>query len=183
MPWRGPKPILMNMPEQIVVPARKDRIRLQTAAVLFAVVASAAVMFSLEQIMHRDLRLIALVLASLGVVGFGYLLLLQIGRLTANPPLFRGDDEGLHFYASVFNQGTISWDNIREYGLVKHGLRKVALVYLHEPQQFLRNQSGLRGRLFRSHMKQYETPVALPAGLFDEDVVAVFERLSAYEPS
>jgi hypothetical protein len=164
----------------IVIPARKDRIRLQSAAALFALVMSAVLMFNLERIMHRDLRLIALILASMGVIGFGYMMILQVGRLTANPPVFKGDNEGLHFYGSVFNQGTIPWDNIEEYGLVAHGLRKVALVYLIEPQQFLRGKTGLQGRLMRGHMKRYKTPVALPAGLFEEDAVAIFERLSAF---
>lgn len=137
-------------------------------------------MFNLERIMHRDLRLLALILASLGVIGFGYMMILQVGRITANPPVFKGDDEGLHFYASVFNQGTIPWDNIEEYGLVAHGLRKVALVYLYEPQQFLRGKTGLQGRLMRANMKRYKTPVAIPAALFEDDAVEIFERLSAF---
>ncbi|MEM6271081.1 MAG: STM3941 family protein [Bacteroidota bacterium] len=168
------------MPEPLIVHPKKQRLYLQVAAMLALLAVSVMVMFGLEQIMHRDLRLLSLILGFLGVVFFGYGLLFNLARLNADTPLLRADAEGVAFYTSPLYRGQLGWDNIREYGLVRHGTRTLVLIFLKEPQGFLRVQKGLQGRLMRNNMKRYETPVVLPAGLFPEDPVEILERLSSF---
>lgn len=166
------------MREPIIVFPNRVRLYLYTGTMFALLLISILVMFNLERIMHRDLRLVALILGFLGATTFGYGLIYNIFRLRANRPLLEARADGLHFHTSVLNRGHLRWDDIREYGIVKHGTRKVVLIYLNAPQAFLNAQNGLSRRIFRSNMKRYQTPVALTASLFPSDPVEVLTALS-----
>lgn len=144
---------------------------------------SIVLMFSLERIMFLQFRLAALIIGFLGVSTFGYGLVYSIMRLRQNHPVFKADSEGLHFNSSLINHGRVDWDNIKEYGLAKYAGRKMILVVLKSPHDFLDNQKGLVRRHQRAKLKRFGTPVAVPAALVPGDPVAVMEQLSAWKNS
>ena len=168
------------MRDPIIIFPNRNQLYLYTGAVFLLFLVSILVMLNLEEVMHRDLRVLALILGFLGTTVFGYGLVYNVFRLRSNKPLIQAGPDGLSFHSSALNQGRLKWEAIREYGLVKHGTRKVALIYLHKPQAFMRDQKGLQARIFRSNMKRYQTPIALPASLFPEDPVEVLKALSTY---
>lgn len=160
---------------------RKSHLWTSVGLMAALVLMSLIVMLNLELVMHKWLRLASLILGFLGVTLFAYGLAYTILRAMRPQAVLEASEDGLFFNGSIINNGTVQWDNIKEYGLVKYGGRKIFLIVLKSPDRFLRAQTGLRARHLRLKQKRFGTPVAFPANLLEEDVLKVMEELSKYK--
>ncbi|MEM7039627.1 MAG: STM3941 family protein [Bacteroidota bacterium] len=152
----------------------------QVALLGLGVIVSLFVMLNLELIMHKWLRLTGLIMGFLGVTAFAYGLTYAIMRARSTQPILEAREDDLIFNASILNHGSIDWNNIDSYGLVKYAGRKMMLINLKNSTQFLSKYKGLQGRHLRLKNKRFGTPVAIPANLVPGDVVEVMKDLSAF---
>lgn len=138
------------------------------------------IMMTLEAIMHPYLRIGAMVVAFVGVVLFGYLLVYQIMRAMRSSPLLTADESGIHFDVSLVYNGHVSWEDISTYALAKRVTSMAVLIHLHDPRGYLARQKGMGKRFAFATHKRWGTPVAIPVSLLSEDAEQVLRDLSDF---
>jgi hypothetical protein len=168
------------MAESLSIFPDRSRLRVYMIATGICMAVSLGVMFSLEQIMHRDLRLIALIVATLGCLSFGYGFLYNIMRLRQPQPLLQADAEGLWWHVSLMNFGKVEWADVIGYEVVKHGMSKKVLVKVKRPELYTEKYPGIRKLTLRNALKRYGTPVVLPLSLFEGDILKTLKDLANF---
>ena len=168
--------------EAIYFPNR-SRLIAFTVGTLVLLLASIAIMLTLESLQYGVLRLTALIIGFIGVVLSGYALFYNVIRLNRPQPLLQSDSEGLSFHISPLLHGQITWSEVRAFALVQYAGRKILLVQLHEPFHLINSAKGLRKLRLRANHKRYGSPFAIPAGLLPEDAETLLRTLHDANPT
>ena len=121
------------MREALLVPLKVARVYVYAGVMAVLLVFSVWLMFNVELVMFGSLRLTVMVVAFLGCMVFGYGTLYFILRAREAPPVLKADDEGIYFDISFINRGLITWDNVKEYALIRHAGRDFLLIHMKSP--------------------------------------------------
>lgn len=156
---------------------RRSRLIAFTIGTFTLLLASIAIMLSLESLQYGILRLIALIIGFIGVVLSGYAFFFNTVRLSRPQPILHSDSEGISFHISPLLYGNITWADIRAFSLVQYAGRKILLVQLHDPFRLINSAKGLRKLRLRANHKRYGSPFAIPAGLLPEDAESILREL------
>ncbi len=166
--------------DELIFKAKRPQLILQALIMGAAFGLSVWTMGNAEIVMHYELRLMVFFISFLGCVVFGYLAFYNFLRVFKHEPLLKADAAGLWFHASPIYHGKILWSEIEGYEVAKYGLSRKVLVKLKRPAAYLTRYSDMRKHVFKRMMKRYGTPVSLPFGLFEDDVVGMLKAISAY---
>ena len=168
------------MREALLVPLKVARVYVYAGVMAVLLVFSVWLMFNVELVMFGSLRLTVMVVAFLGCMVFGYGTLYFILRAREAPPVLKADDEGIYFDISFINRGLITWDNVKEYALIRHAGRDFLLIHMKSPFVLIDDRDGIRRRVLLASLKRYGTPAAIPASLVQGDPAEVLHRLADY---
>lgn len=146
---------------------------------LFLVI-SVLIMLNLEALQYGVLRLTALIVGFLGVLGFGYAFVFNLFRYQRPRPLITATPEELSFHVSPLLYGACTWDNVSSYGLVKYAGRKMIRVQLERPKEMLEGVSGLRRLRLKANLNRIGTPFVIPAGLLPDDAETILTEVQQY---
>lgn len=160
--------------------AKRAYFQRQIALMAIMLLLSAAIMFNVERVMHRDLRLLVMILGFLGAVVFGYGFLFALMRNKQALPLLKCHPDGLEFNPVPFVSGKVPWAEIKSYELVKVGLGEKLRFTLKRPDHWLAQQKGVSAMVFRRYFRRFGSPVVLDAKIFEEDPLDVVQAVSAW---
>lgn len=166
--------------DALVYKPQKPKLVLQAAIMLGGLLLSLWMMNNATLVMHRELRLTVFFAAFFGCVVFGYTFLYNALRVWSSEPLLKADAEGLWFHGSHMYHGKILWSDVSGYEVAQYGLSKKVIVRLKQPEAFAAKYSDFRRVIFKRMLKRYGSPVALPMGLFEGNVVNMLHEISAF---
>ncbi len=146
---------------------------------LFLVI-SVLIMLNLEALQYGVLRLTALIIGFLGVLGFGYAFVFNLFRYQRPRPLITATPDSLSFHVSPLLYASCTWDNVSGYGLVKYAGRKLIRVQLERPSEMLHGATGLRRLRLKANLNRIGTPFVIPAGLLPDDPESVLKEIQQY---
>lgn len=167
----------------LIFKAKKSKLVLQALFMAAALGLSIWTMSNAEIVMQGELRIAVFLSAFLTCIILSYFLLYHILLIWNSEPLLKADAEGLWFHGSQLYYGKVLWSEVAGYELAQYGLSKRVLIKVKNPDAFAVKYQDLRKFAFKRMCKRYKTPVALPAGLFADDVVDMLRQLSAYKPA
>jgi hypothetical protein len=168
------------MREALLIPLRTARVYLYAGVMAALLLLSVWIMFNVELVMFAQLRLTVMVVAFFGCLFAGYGLLYFFLRAWEAPPVLKADDEGIYFDISFINRGLVTWDNVKEYALIRHAGRTFLLIHMKAPFLLIDERDGIRRRIMISSLKRYGTPAAIPASLVSGDPEEVLRRIADY---
>lgn len=166
--------------ESLIYPPKKGKILMQAVLMAACLGLSIWMMGNAEIVMKSELRLAVFFIAFLGCVAFGYGLFYNFLRIFKAEPLLKADAEGLWFHGSPMYHGKILWSDIAGYEVAQYGFSKKVLIRLQKPEAFAVKYADYRKWVFKRNLKRYGTCVALPYGLFADDVVVMLKDISAF---
>ncbi len=143
-------------------------------------VVSVLIMLNLEALQYGVLRLTALIIGFLGVLGFGYGFVFNLFRYQRPRPLLTATPENLAFHVSPLLYAECEWDNISSYSLVKYAGRKLIRVQLEKPIEMLAGVTGLRRLRLKANLNRVGTPFVIPVGLLPDDPETILKRIQQY---
>jgi len=158
----------------------RNRIRAYLIATGVMLLVSILIMLNLEALQYGLFRLIAMIIAFFGVLGFGYGFLFNVLRVQRPKALISATPDHLSFHVSPLSFGSCEWDNIASYSLVRYARQKWIRVELEHPDAMIRATKGIVRRRLRANLKRFGTPFVLPANLLPEDAEEVLKALQGY---
>lgn len=169
------------MAEPLEIMPRKAILRNAVILMVLCLGISALVLMNVERVMHRDLRIVTLAFAVLGILSFGYGLLYTLMRWKQPAPLFKCTDAGLEFHGSILLHGRVNWADIEGYELVQYGMGKRVLVKVKQPTRYIDKQMGITSRVMKMLYKRFGTPIAISANLFPDDIPTTLKLISQWK--
>jgi hypothetical protein len=168
------------MREALLIPLNVGRIYLNAGVMAAFLAFSVWLMFNVELVMFAQLRLTVMIVAFLGCMVFGYGMLYFFLRAREAPPVLKADDAGIYFDVSFINRGLVTWDNVKEYALIRHVGRNYLLIHMKSPFELIDDRDGIRRRILIASLKRYGTPAAIPAALVQGDAAEVLQQIADY---
>jgi hypothetical protein len=168
------------MREALLVPLKVSRVYLYAGVMAVLLAFCVWLMFNVELVMFGSLRLTVMVVAFIGCMVFGYGTLYFFLRAREAPPVLKADDAGIYFDVSFINRGLVTWDNVKEYALVRHAGRNFLLIHMKSPFTLIDDRDGIRRRILLASLKRYGTPAAIPASIVSGDPGEVLRQLADY---
>jgi hypothetical protein len=164
--------------ESLEFRAKRAYFQRQLFLMVLMLLVSVAIMMNVERVMHRDLRILVMVLGFLGAVTFGYGFLFALMRNKQALPLLKCEPDGLEFNPIPFVSGKVPWGEIKSYELVKVGLGEKLRITLRRPDHWVAQQKGFSGIVLRRYLRRFGSPVVINSKIFEDDPLEVIQAVS-----